>query len=1133
MRPLHLSVAGLQSFREPQTIPFSELCSGGVFGIFGPTGSGKSTILDAVTLALYGKVERAAGGTHGIMNQAEDKLSVSFSFQLGEGDNKRNYTVERSYKRTGEHTIRTSTSRLIESVNGESVVHADKEREVTRLVQELLGLTIEDFTRAVVLPQGKFAEFLSLKGADRRQMLQRLFQLEKYGDVLNQKLKKKSDQQKNRLNEIVAEQAGLGDASKEALQEAETQLKEKEQALLNISKRLTTEEEKYKRIKAYWETQSENEKLLLKQEELDSKWPDMEKLKELHKKAVMADRLTPYAEEWLGANKSKKELGLEKEKLEQNAEQLKQLFTEHEKQYEQAKEIKDKKEPALIKRLSVLEEAFGWEKELHEKETVREKEKVKLSKMESSYLIGKKSEEAAINLLEKGKNKQSALKEELTKIEISQNERAMMQSALLLLQRMQSVENDERTLQNELKQAAQNLDERKQKVNHVKGTIKTSIGNLKSLSTDVLTIYDDVQNAVRENESLSGLLQETLKKEKEHQEKYKVHQLAAQLSVQLVENEPCSVCGSTVHPFPYKESHDLENNEDAIEYLEAAKVTLQNKHHDLTHLTEALEKLSNKIWSKMNVVNEETAATREVAVTENVMSNRTFEMEKLNDHSIKVKGAYQDQLSLENRFETLTSHFDEKQKELEHLMVNLEYAEKQVKDLQEKVERNEKVKKEIAAEWKKSKIPFEQEDLEEVKEQFKIRETRQSEIQESLKAAVDFLESQSTKIENLKEENRKLEWSIKTSKNQLEMLNKDISQLKEKLFNRLGDQQASEQFDTAEKQLKAVVAEYKGAFEQYEHSRKHFLEADKAFHSMLNRFEDALKRSEKAHIQWNKKLQQSIFNSYEEYATSVKDDDLQKKWEQELANYDDQCKEVKLAIEAIKTKLPEQPITEEEKLNQQKALKECKDEADATREAVGQAKQYWLTVEKNHARFKELEDEKQKVSALLEQIGKLQSVFRGNAFVEFMAEEQLIHVTRDASSRLSKLTRGRYAIEVDSNSGFVIRDDANGGIKRPVTSLSGGETFLTSLALALSLSAQIQLRGKFPLQFFFLDEGFGTLDQELLDTVVTALEKVQMENFAIGVISHVPELKARLTKRLIVEPAEHAGKGTRVKLDQF
>nr|MDH3176358.1 SbcC/MukB-like Walker B domain-containing protein [Bacillus pumilus] len=77
---------------------------------------------------------------------------------------------------------------------------------------------------------------------------------------------------------------------------------------------------------------------------------------------------------------------------------------------------------------------------------------------------------------------------------------------------------------------------------------------------------------------------------------------------------------------------------------------------------------------------------------------------------------------------------------------------------------------------------------------------------------------------------------------------------------------------------------------------------------------------------------------------------------------------------------------------------------------------------------------------------------------------------------------------------------------------------MTSLALALALSAQIQLRGEFPLQFFFLDEGFGTLDQDLLDTVITALEKLQSHNLAVGVISHVEELKMRLPKKLIVHP---------------
>jgi exonuclease SbcC len=142
-----------------------------------------------------------------------------------------------------------------------------------------------------------------------------------------------------------------------------------------------------------------------------------------------------------------------------------------------------------------------------------------------------------------------------------------------------------------------------------------------------------------------------------------------------------------------------------------------------------------------------------------------------------------------------------------------------------------------------------------------------------------------------------------------------------------------------------------------------------------------------------------------------------------------------------------------------------------------------------------------------------------------------MQVCRDASQRLGVLTRQRYALEVDSGGGFLIRDDANGGVKRPVSTLSGGETFLASLALALSLSAQIQLSGEYPLEFFFLDEGFGTLDHDLLDTVVTALENLHTDHLSVGVISHVPELRARLARRLVVEPAEASGRGSRLYLE--
>ena len=89
-------------------------------------------------------------------------------------------------------------------------------------------------------------------------------------------------------------------------------------------------------------------------------------------------------------------------------------------------------------------------------------------------------------------------------------------------------------------------------------------------------------------------------------------------------------------------------------------------------------------------------------------------------------------------------------------------------------------------------------------------------------------------------------------------------------------------------------------------------------------------------------------------------------------------------------------------------------------------------------------------------------------------------------------------------------------MRRSSDTLSGGETFLVSLALALALSSQIQLKGSAPLEFFFLDEGFGSLDSELLDTVMTSLEKLHSNNLSVGIISHVEELKSRVPMKLVV-----------------
>ena len=157
---------------------------------------------------------------------------------------------------------------------------------------------------------------------------------------------------------------------------------------------------------------------------------------------------------------------------------------------------------------------------------------------------------------------------------------------------------------------------------------------------------------------------------------------------------------------------------------------------------------------------------------------------------------------------------------------------------------------------------------------------------------------------------------------------------------------------------------------------------------------------------------------------------------------------------------------------------------------------------------------------------RLARYLRGNAFVNYLANERLEEICRRASRLLASLSSGRLELGTRPEDGFFIRDNANGGLERATTSLSGGETFLVSLALALALSDTIQL-GRAPMEFFFLDEGFGTLDTELLDTVMNALERLRSDRRAIGVISHVGMLRERITRRLIVIPPTDT-EGTRV-----
>ena len=164
-----------------------------------------------------------------------------------------------------------------------------------------------------------------------------------------------------------------------------------------------------------------------------------------------------------------------------------------------------------------------------------------------------------------------------------------------------------------------------------------------------------------------------------------------------------------------------------------------------------------------------------------------------------------------------------------------------------------------------------------------------------------------------------------------------------------------------------------------------------------------------------------------------------------------------------------------------------------------------------------------KEEKILDLLKELAELNKGGVFVEYVANRQLKHIVLDASKRLFFMSQNKYSLELLENN-FVIKDHYNGGVIRSPRSLSGGEIFMASLSLALSLSSKIQLKNKAPLEIFFLDEGFGTLDNNSLDTVINTLEQLQTNNISVGIVTHIEEIKNRVQNKIIVTSSNNGAK---------
>lgn len=217
MLPIQLTIEGLYSYQERQTIDFTALTDVGLFGIFGNVGSGKSSILEAITFALYGNSDRLGKSdfAYNMMNLKSNKLFIEFEFLNHEN---KQFKITREYKRNSKNFEKITNSGVVLY----QLIENNWIPQESTDVEPILGLSSENFRRTIIIPQGKFQEFIQLKPTERTHMMKDIFNLHRYD--LQDKVAALNSKNTTNLNILQGKLSGFEEVSEEIIQNLEEKL---------------------------------------------------------------------------------------------------------------------------------------------------------------------------------------------------------------------------------------------------------------------------------------------------------------------------------------------------------------------------------------------------------------------------------------------------------------------------------------------------------------------------------------------------------------------------------------------------------------------------------------------------------------------------------------------------------------------------------------------------------------------------------------------------------------------------------------------------------------------------------------------------------------------------------------------
>ena len=1013
MKPISLTIEAFGPYRDSVTLDFNELKNHSMFLISGPTGAGKTSILDAMVYALYGEPSGEVRKTDAIRSdfaEPQHMTRVDFSFAIGEA----RYRVERlpkqlvAKKRGTGMREQNASATVYEMKDGEWKVIATSAAAIRDTIQQIIGFRKDQFLQVVLLPQGEFRKLLVASTSEREELLHTLFRTELYRR-LQDALKAAYDEAKSGIEENVTKQSAL----------LQSIPHDEEIPVLTI----------------------EHVRELLKDRE-----PHRNTLVVERDKAVaVVNQFNALRNEWALYNQVQQSLIEATNKLDLVKEREKERSSLHEKvqfltgltpSYELYKQLDDKQ--AVLK---TLKTALSDAKKSVEAATQYESKCTEDYEVLASHAETIQAKRTALAQLRQQLEKfdeLALLNQELTTLN-SQLETQDREKSEAALQAQHKLVDD---LEAKLVADRQQLQGNSKALDSI-SRIQEQLSHLQRYS-ELVAQKQKVQNDIDAKDKALATLDESVKNSKVQLERLE-HLMAEGRAFELVhlvvDNEPCPVCGSIEHP-QLASKPELYPTKEEVEEARAVR-------------DGALQKRASEIGQK------------------ETLSVRLHELdEQVKDQVSKLKSSIAD-------FSEDT--FDSTQQDLSSQMNRLTALRKDTEQLTKLITKNEHDL--IEGKDKLAKLEIGHNEL--------LNNLHDVAIQiSSVQAKVDGLSKilPTTDLDAWHKQIESLETEINTYDEQLKVCKSSLDAAKEQLNAKRGRLEilfAQVQEET--KNLDKFYQEYVKSLQSISVSEDDFIDAlgdykvldafrtelhalDEAFSTAQAVYDAALKHAQSV-------IEPSDTVSDEVYDTAVeKRDNLVGS----LAAWDKETKHIETTLASL----------------------------EELEKAMGEAREEIIFL-----------------SRLNDLANGGEQGFKNVTFERYVLGAILDEVVYAANLRLQKMSRNRYSLERSDYTGGgrgkqgldLAVMDAFTGQSRPANTLSGGETFLASMALALGLADVIQsYAGGIHMDTMFIDEGFGTLDPDTLELAMETLVQLQSSGRLIGMISHVPELKTRIPAHLEV-----------------